>query len=115
MAALTVNHLSIAGTKPTFQNSSASDTATYDSGRNTFLVYKNTGGSGAVLTITPSGTLHTGQAKPVVSVTVAATTGENWIPLFQDLDDGNGAGTVTIAATNSGATLQVALVRADWA
>ena len=115
MTALTINVLSSVGTKPTFQNSSASDTVTYDTGKNTFLVYKNTGGSIAVLTITPTGTTKYGVAKPVVTVNVAATTGENWIPLFADEDDGAGTGTVTVTATNSGATLQVAAVRANWA
>lgn len=114
MAALTVNHLVTAGTKPTFQAASASDTATYGTGRDTFLVYKNTGGSASVLTITPTGTTKYGIAKPVVTVTVALTSGENWIPLFADEDDGTGAGTVTITATNVG-SLTVALVRADWA
>jgi hypothetical protein len=115
MTALTVNHLSVAATKPTFQNSSASDTAAYGSGKNSFLVYKNTGGSIAVLTITPAGLLHTGQAKPVVTINVPATTGEVWIPLFNDLDDGVGTGTVTVTGTNTGATLQVALVTIDFA
>lgn len=114
MAALTINHLSSVGTKPTFQAASASDTAAYDSGKNTFLVYKNSGGSAAVLTITPTGTTKYGVAKPVVTVTVAITTGENWIPLFSDEDDGNGLGNVTVTATNT-TGLTVALVRADWA
>lgn len=114
MAALTVNHLSSVGTKPTFQAASASDTATYDTGKNTFLVYKNTNAGSCALTITPSGTTKYGSAKPVVSITVAANTGENWIPLFSDEDDGNLTGTVTIAATNV-TNLTVAMVRADWA
>jgi hypothetical protein len=115
MTALTVNHLVDAGTKPTFQNSSASDTADYGNGKNSFLVYKNTGGSNSVVTINVPGNNVYGQPYPDPAITVLATSGEMWIPLRKEEDDGNGTNTVTVTATNSGATLQVALVRVDWA
>lgn len=115
MTALTVNNLVDAGTKPTFQNSSASDTADLGNGKNTFLVYKNTGGSIAVVTIGVPGNTVYGQPQPDPAISVAATTGENWIPLRKEYDDGTGNNTVAITATNSGATLQVALVRVNWA
>lgn len=115
MAALTVNHLVDAGTKPTFQNSSASDTADYGNGKNTFLVYKNTGGSASIVTIVVAGNNVYGQPNPDPAITVPATTGEVWIPIRSTEDDGNGTNTVTVTATNSGATLQVALVRVDFA
>lgn len=115
MAALTVNHLVAAGTKPTFQNSSASDTADYGNGKNTFLVYKNTGGSNSVLTFVVPGNNAYGVANPDPVITVLATSGEMWIPLYSSMDDGNGTSTVTVTGTNTGATLQVALVRVDFA
>lgn len=115
MAALTVNHLVTAGTAPTTATPSASDTATYGTGRDSFLVYRNTGSTPLVLTITPTGTTKYGIAKPVVTVTVPITTGEKWIPLFADEDDGTGNGTITITATGTAAGQTVTLVRADWA
>lgn len=115
MAALTVNVLSTVGTAPVTATPSASDTATYDSGKNTFLVYRNTGATPLILTITPVGNLKYGPAKPVVSVTVPITTGEKWIPLFSDMDDGSGNGTVTVTATGTAAGQTVTLVRANFA
>lgn len=111
MAALTTFPLVDAGTKPTFVNSSASDTAEVGNGKNTFLVYKNTGGSAAVVTIVVPGNNTYGQANPDPAITVALTTGENWIPLRKEYDAGDGSGRATITATNSGATLQVAVVQ----
>lgn len=115
MAALTVQSIVDAGTKPPSQNSSASDTATYDNGRNSFLVYRNTGGSIAVLTIVVAGNNAYGQANPDPVINVPATTGEVWIPLRREMDDGNGTSTVTVTGTNTGATLQVSLVRIAFA
>jgi hypothetical protein len=115
MAALTVQHLSSTGTAPTTTAPSASDTADYGNGKNTFLVYRNTGSTPLVLTITPAGNLKYGPARPAVTVTVPITTGEKWIPLFSEMDDGNGTSTVTITATGVAAGQTVALVRADWA
>jgi hypothetical protein len=115
MAALTVNVLSSVGTAPVTATPSASDTATYDTGKNTFLIYRNTGATPLILTITPSGSLKYGIARPAVTVTVPITTGEKWIPLFSEEDDGNGTGTVTITATGTAAGQTVALVRANWA
>lgn len=114
MTALTINSVVDAGTKPTSQNSSASDTVDLGTGKNTWLVYKNTGGSIAVVTVTVPGNNDYGQPNPDPAISVAATTGEVWIPLRKDYDDGSGNNTATITATNSGATLQVAAVRAAW-
>lgn len=114
MAALTINSLVDAGTKPTFQNSSASDTVDIGTGRNTFLVYKNTGASASVVTVTVAGNTTYGQPWPDPAITVPATNGEVWIPIRKDYDDGTGANTCTVTATNSGATLQVAAVRVAW-
>jgi hypothetical protein len=111
MAALTTQNIVNAGTAPTFGNSSASDTAEVGNGQNTFIVYKNTGGSPAVVTITVAGNTAYGQPNPDPAITVAATTGEMWIPLRKEYDAADGTGRATITATNSGATLQVAVVR----
>src|SRR4051812_11733034 len=113
MTALVTNVLVDAGTKPTFVNSSASDTAEHGNGKNTFIVYKNTGASPAVVTITAPGNNSYGQPNPDPAITVAITTGEAWIPLRNEYDDSAnaGVGRCTITATNFGATLQVAVVQ----
>lgn len=111
MAALTTQNIVAAGTAPTFVNSSASDTAEVGNGVNTFVVYKNTGGSDAVVTITAPGNTSYGEPNPDPAITVVATTGEAWIPLRKEYDAGDGSGRCTITATNSGATLKVAVVR----
>lgn len=111
MAALTTQLLVDAGTKPTYVNSSASDTAEVGNGVNTFLHYKNTGGSIAVITVVVPGNTSYGQANPDPAISVAATTGEGWIPLRKIYDAGDGSGRATITATNSGATLQVAVIQ----
>lgn len=113
-APLTINEVVDAGTKPVSQNSSASDTVDLGDGKDTFLVYKNTGGSVAVVTIGVPGNTSYGQANPDPAISVAITTGEVWIPLRKEYDDGSGNNTATITATNSGATLQVAAVRVAW-
>lgn len=114
MAALTVVGLVDAGTKPASQNSSASDTAVYGNGKQNFLLYRNTGGSIAALTIVVPGNNAYGQANPDPLINVPATTGEVWIPLRKELDDGSGNGTVTVTGTNTGATLQVSLVSVNF-
>ncbi|SOE25610.1 hypothetical protein [Streptomyces sp. OK228] len=111
MAALTTNNIANAGTAPSFGNSSASDTAEIGNGLNTFVVYRNTGGSASVVTITVLGNTSYGQPNPQPAVTVPATTGEKWIPMRKEYDPGDGSGRATLSATNSGATLQVAVVR----
>lgn len=114
MAALTVKHVLDAGTLPASQNSSTSDTADLGTGHSNFLVYKNTGGSDALVTITPVATLSNGSLYPAKSWTVVATSGVMWIPLRKEYDDGTGNNTVTVVATNFGATLQVTLVKVDF-
>lgn len=111
MTALTTSNLVDAGTAPSFVNSSASDTAEVGNGLNSFIVYRNTGGSAAVVTIAAPGNTTYGQPMPDPAITVPATTGEKWIPLRKEYDAGDGTGRATITATNSGATLQVAVVR----
>lgn len=113
MAALATQLLVDAGTKPTYVNSSASDTVEVGNGVNTFVHYKNTGGSAAVITVVVPGNTTYGSPNPDPAITVAATTGEGWIPIrraYQD-DAVAGVGRATITATNSGATLQVAVIQ----
>jgi hypothetical protein len=113
MAALTTQRLNNTGAAPSFGNSSASDTAEVGNGANTFVVYKNTGGSNAVVTIVVPGTTTYGETTPDKVVTVPLTSGEKWIPLRKEYSDPAvaGVGRCTITATNSGATLQVAVVQ----
>ncbi|MGW6257622.1 hypothetical protein [Streptomyces sp. NPDC055085] len=102
MAALTTRFLVDAGTKPTFGAAAASDTAEVGNGANTFAVYKNTSGSPVTVTVVVPGSTSYGQANPDPAVTLAATTGELWIPLRQAYKDdavaGNGRCTITTSA-----------------
>lgn len=115
MTALTVNKVVDAGTAGATQTPTASDTADYGNGRNTFLVYRNTGATPLVLTIVVPGTNVYGSANPDPTITVPITTGEKWIPLRRELDDGNLSNTVTITATGTAAGQTVQLVRVDFA
>lgn len=115
MAALTVRSILDAGTKPASQNSSASDSVDIGDGHNTFLRYVNTGGSDVVVTINVPGNTDYGQPNPDPAITVVATTGEVWIPIHKEYDDGNGANTATVTvASGSGVTLQVTAIRTAW-
>ncbi|WIC88884.1 hypothetical protein SEA_SHAGRAT_15 [Rhodococcus phage Shagrat] len=107
MAALTLQHISDAGTKPTFGAASVSDTALIGNGLNTFLVYKNGSGSPVDVTVVAPGDTDYGVALPDKVVTVAAA-GEAWIPLRKSYDDASGSATVTMADATG---VTVALVR----
>lgn len=96
MAALSVQALVNAGTAPTFSAPTVSDTAPYGTGTNTFAVYKNTDTASHTVTIAVPGTNSYGRANPSATYVVAATTGQAWIPLRRDYDDGSGAGTATL-------------------
>lgn len=111
MAALTTQFIVDAGTKPTLVAASASDTAEVGNGHNTFLVYKNTNAATATVTVVVPGNTSYGQANPDPSFTVAALTGENWIPLRKEFDAGDGSGRVTVTATGTITNLTVAVVQ----
>lgn len=118
MAALTVQHLVDAATKPTFAAPALADTADYGNGKNTFLVYKNTDASNVkTVTLVVAGNNVYGQPNPDPAYTVGTVTGEVWIPLRKELDDGNLTNTVTTAITGTGGVtgLTCALVRVDYA
>lgn len=112
MTALNASNLVAAGTAPTFVNSSASDTAPVGSGTDTFVVYRNTGGSSVDVVLVAPGNTSYGSANPDPTVTVAATTGEVWIPLRKEFIDPLTPGRAKITvASGSGSTLKVAVVR----
>lgn len=112
MGVLTVQNLVNAGTKPSFtlNTPTTSDTADYGSGLNTFAVYKNTDGSPHTVTVVVPGTNSYGMPNPDPTFVLAATTGEVWIPLRRDYDDGNGANRVNLTL-DSVTGVTVALVR----
>lgn len=118
MAALTVQTLVDAGTKPTFAAPTLTDTADLGNGKNTFLVYKNTDASNIkTVTITVPGNNSYGQANPDPAITVGTVTGEVWIPLRKEYDDlsGNNVAAITISGTGGVTGLTCALVRVNWA
>jgi hypothetical protein len=87
------------GTAPTFVAATAADTVEVGNGKNTFLVVKNSGAEGTVTIPVPGNTSY-GELNPSSVTTVAATTGEAWIPLrkeFQDSTAGVGRAKVTSA------------------
>ncbi|OII61211.1 hypothetical protein BJP40_06705 [Streptomyces sp. CC53] len=110
MAALTTNNIVYAGTAPTFESAALSDTA--EVGKNKFAVYKNTDASTRTVTIdVPTGNTPYTEKDPDVEYTLAANTGELWIPLHSDYDDGTGRCTITVSAI---AGVTVAIVHAGW-
>jgi hypothetical protein len=110
MAALVTQKIVKAGTKPTLVPASASDTAEVGNGVNTFLVYKNTNAATRTVTIAVPGDTDYGEPLPDPTYTLAATTGELWIPLRKDFAvDGRATVTVTPAVTD----VTVAVVRVE--
>jgi hypothetical protein len=107
MAALVTNNMTVAGTKPTFASAAASDTA--ECGPGMFAVYRN--GSGSPVTVTvllDHLTLSSGDVYPDKEYSVAATTGEAWIPLLGEYVEAAGRVTLTTSAQTS---VTVAVVR----
>lgn len=109
MAALTVQTIVDAGTKPTFGAASASDTAPIGNGHNIFAVYRNTDSSSKTVGIAFTGVTNYGQPLPQPSLTLAGTTGELWIPLRKDYDNGAGTCTLTTSA-QTGVTVAIVQV-----
>lgn len=109
MAALSVQNITDAGTKPTFATATASDTAPIGSGHNTFVVYRNSGSQTTITVVVPGNTSY-GAANPDPAYTLAATTGELWIPLRKAYDPGDNGSRATL--TQSAPTgVTVAVVR----
>lgn len=115
MAALSTFTLVDAATKPTFGAAALSDTAEVGSGSNTFVVYKNTDANIKTVTITVPGNTSYGQPAPDPAITVAATTGEVWIPLRREYANpavaGVGRCTLTVSGTGGITGVTVAVVR----
>jgi hypothetical protein len=102
MAALTTQNVVDAGTAPTFDAAAAtSNTAEVGNGKNTFYVVKNSNAATRTVTITVAGNTDYGQPTPDPVITVAALTGEVWIPLRKAYDaaDGTGRATIVLEAT----------------
>jgi hypothetical protein len=112
MAALSTQNIVDAGTKPTFGAASTSDTVEIGSGRNTFAVYKNTDATTEDITVVVPGNMAYGQPTPNPVLTIGATTGELWIPMRKEYDDGTGRATITMTSATG---ITVAVVRANWA
>lgn len=112
MTALTAQAIVDAGTKPTSVAITASDTAPIGSGHDSFLVYKNTSATATNLTIVVPGTTAYGVALPDPVIALPITTGELWIPIRKDYDDGTGNVTITSSAQAAGIT--VSLIKVSW-
>lgn len=88
------------GGKPTFGNAAAGDTAKTGSGYT--LIVRNGSGAPITVTIAVPGNLETGDAYPDKAYTVAATTGEEWIPLYDVYrDPTDGLAHITYSATTT--------------
>lgn len=100
MAALTTQYILATGTAVTYGAVSASDTLT--PGANVFLHVKNAGGSPDTVTIAAVGNEPWGVAKPSLTVSVPATTGDRMIgPIKAEWFAVNGTVTVTHSFTTS--------------
>jgi len=112
MADLTTQNISYAGTAPSFDPATASDTA--EVGPHRFIVYKNTNATARTVEVqVPNTSVYAGQITDNdVTYTLAGTTGELWIPLHSDYNSGTGRATITVgpAVTN----VSVAVVHAGW-
>ena len=108
MGALTTQNIVDTGTKPNFalNTPTTSDTAEIDNGKSTFVVYKNTGTQKTITVVIPGNTFF-GTATVDNVLTLPATTGELWIPLRRDYDDGTGRATITSSPDVTGVTVAV--------
>jgi len=107
MALLTTYTIVNAGTAPTYVTPAASDTLTYAAGL--FAHYKNTNAATRTITVLIPGTDAYGDAFTAHALTLAATTGELWIPIRPIARDAT-TGLVTIT-TSAQTNVTVAIVR----
>lgn len=112
MAALTPSSILDAGTAPASVVPTASDTVAIGSGHNTFLRYTNTSATPVTVTVVVPGNTAYGQALPDPAIAVPITTGEVWIPIRKDYDDGTGNATLTTNAQPAGLKVQAVIV--NW-
>jgi hypothetical protein len=107
MAALAPQYLKNDGTL-NFAAASTSDTVPIGSGRDTFLVYKNSNGSPVVVTVVVPGKSFLGAELPDNAVTVPAN-GTAFIPVRREYANEEGRATVTMTSA-TGMTVAVAKV-----
>jgi cytochrome c553 len=90
MAVIADSAVTIHGGAPTFRAAAAGDTAVWGAGRE--AEFRNSSGSSVTVTVACHGTTATGDVLPDKPYTLAATTGEQRIPLnlaeFKDPNDG---------------------------
>jgi hypothetical protein len=113
MTALTTQSVVDAGTKPNFalQTATVADTAEIGSGHDTVVVYKNTDANIKTITITVPGNTDYGQANPDPALSLAASTGELWIPMRKDYNNGTGRADLAVSGTGGVTGVTVAVVR----
>lgn len=100
MALIATQSIVVAGTAPVFAAAAANDTARVGAGL--VLIVKNASGAPVTVTITVPGNLPTGDAYPDKEYTVAATTGERWIPLLEQYaNPTTGQAAITYSGTTS--------------
>lgn len=100
MALIATQSVALDGTAPTFAAAAASDTA--KTGPGLMLIVKNASGAPITVTLTTPGNLGTGDAYPDKVYSVAATTGERWIPLLEAYTDPTtGQAAIAYSATTS--------------
>lgn len=100
MAEITRFVVGIDGGKPTFAAAAAGDTARCGPGYK--LIVRNGAGSPITVTIAVPGTLVQDIANPDKTYTVAATTGEEWIPLYDFYaDDTDGMAHISYSSTTT--------------
>jgi hypothetical protein len=98
MALITTSTPSVAGTAPSFTAAASGDTARCGSGY--WLVAKNTNVASRTVTVVVPGNLATGDAYPDKVYTLAADTGEVWVPLLREYaDPSDGLAHLTWSAT----------------
>jgi hypothetical protein len=98
VALITTFQPSVVGTAPTFAAAAANDTAQVGDGYK--IIAKNTNAATRTLTIAVPGNLVTGDAYPDKVYTLAALTGEVWIPLLREYaDPADGLAHLTWSAT----------------
>lgn len=101
MALIPTQTIKVDGTAPTFAAAAAGDTARV--GAHLVLIVKNASGAPITVTLATPGNLATGDAIPDKQYSVAATTGERWIPLLENYADTtqSNQAVITYSATTS--------------
>ncbi len=97
------------GAAPTPVAAATSDTCEAGNGSTHFAVYFNTNAATRTVTISVTGNEEYGPPKPALGpLTLAALTGQLWIPLHPEMADATGLVTLTLSAA---ASVTVMIVR----